>query len=72
MHVLDAVNAGKYVENTSQALAALVEEDRGPHGPIPDLVYVEVDIQVPVAGCMGPGVWGVACECTCVCVCGAS
>lgn len=38
--------AGQYCENTVEALKALTEEDNGPEGPIKDLHYVEIDIQV--------------------------
>ena len=34
-----------YVENTIEAMQALVHKDNGPEGPVPDLYYVEVDIQ---------------------------
>jgi hypothetical protein len=37
--------AGVYVENTIEAMQALITEDNGPQGPIPDCHFVEVDIQ---------------------------
>lgn len=39
---------GVYVENTIEAMQALVATDNGPQGPVPDLHYVEVDIQASV------------------------
>lgn len=39
------VCAGVYVENTIEAMQALVQRDNGPEGPVPDLHYIEVDVQ---------------------------
>jgi hypothetical protein len=34
------------MENTIQALQQLLERDLGPNGPVPDMHYVEIDVQV--------------------------
>jgi hypothetical protein len=44
--LVTALAAGQYCENTIEAMQALVAEDNGPHGPVRDLHYIEVDIQV--------------------------
>ena len=41
-----ALSAGTYCENTLEALAALIERDNGPDGPLRDLYYVEFDVHV--------------------------
>lgn len=41
---------GSHCENTIEAMQALVEEDNGPHGPVKDLHYFEVDIQETADG----------------------
>eukprot|EP00882_Tetradesmus_deserticola_P012427 GHRQ01013170.1.p1 GENE.GHRQ01013170.1~~GHRQ01013170.1.p1 ORF type:complete len:344 (+),score=111.83 GHRQ01013170.1:127-1158(+) len=41
---------GQYCENTIEALQALIEEDNGPHGPVKDLHYIELDVQETADG----------------------
>jgi hypothetical protein len=36
---------GAYVENTIEAMQAVIAKDNGPQGPVPDCHFVEVDIQ---------------------------
>lgn len=42
-------HAGVYVENTVEAMQALITEDNGPRGPVAELHFVEVDIQASLA-----------------------
>lgn len=45
-HSLSAdAGSGVYVENTIEAMQALIQRDNGPEGPVPDLHYVEIDVQ---------------------------
>lgn len=42
-------HAGVHVENTVEAMQALITEDNGPRGPVAELHFVEVDIQASLA-----------------------
>jgi hypothetical protein len=49
-----------YVENTIEAMQALIARDNGPDGPVPDLHYVEIDVQASAPQLLLlPGCWSV-------------